>query len=555
MTDFDKTKHDDKTMYALLFDQEPGIRIHEEADSDKVSRATSSWAAQNQQPYSFSTTFDRRPWDVAAAFDRAAQRVFQTTGRGQASGGGFFSPSRPPQKIVVKVQDLVYQDLNGRTWTRMELDHRHLPWQTLLELCDQHGVPTEKHYSENMRSGYVEALLAKCEVVNTVEGSIQVPWGDIEIEADNFSGEFTLEGVMDSEKGALGHLSVTTAQRHARVVTEFFTVMEEELENRSIYKGRCMASTDDMPEFWSPFDKANVHELVLSELNEANIKGLILNPIKYHQRARSRGINKRTFLFTGTFGTGKSTAMALIAQFALKYGRTVIRCRAVMDEIEKALSLGRINNPTFLIIEDGEILLGNKSPEEISDILDHFDGVLAKNQDIIVVFTTNYEEQITQGMKRPGRIDGMFWFEALDRSGVEKLLRVKLGDALPDNGADKRPRSTLFDVPERVVDRTAITTDFDKVYEVCSKMTPAFMAEVVARTVSFTLDQEDPVVEESDLIASAAGLERQIESYEQSDTSFKEVTLDNLVTNLVASELTAHQVEDAAGRVSHITRK
>src|SRR6185369_7172076 len=57
--------------------------------------------AQEEEEFEFGRDFKYRPWDGAAAFDRALYRVFGTTGFGKATQS-FFGP-RPPKRISIAV--------------------------------------------------------------------------------------------------------------------------------------------------------------------------------------------------------------------------------------------------------------------------------------------------------------------------------------------------------------------------------------------------------------------------------------------------------------------
>ena len=95
--------------------------------------------------------------------------------------------------------------------------------------------------------------------------------------------------------------------------------------------------------------------------------------------------------------------------------------------------------------------------DQMSQLLDKFDGIEAKGHEILNVMTTNHEESITKGMLRPGRLDALIEISHLDRDGVERMVKSKLPDDMMDN------------------------IDFDLVYETCLGYLPAFVAEAVNR--------------------------------------------------------------------------
>lgn len=97
------------------------IQIPSKATPPKAARAVTDWAEDQAKEYKQQQAFTHRPWDGAAAFNRAMMRVFGTQGSGMMTGGGFFSPANPPQLISVDEQVLVYSSKLGNKLHEHEL--------------------------------------------------------------------------------------------------------------------------------------------------------------------------------------------------------------------------------------------------------------------------------------------------------------------------------------------------------------------------------------------------------------------------------------------------
>ena len=62
--------------------------------------------------------------------------------------------------------------------------------------------------------------------------------------------------------------------------------------------------------------------------------------------------------------------------------------------------------------------------DKVTMLLDVFDGITAKGTELMVVMTTNHPERIHKGMVRPGRLDAVTEIGALDHSGVQRMIEA-----------------------------------------------------------------------------------------------------------------------------------
>lgn len=380
---------------------------------------------QEESYFDFSRVFKYRPWDGAAAFNRALYRVFGTTGLGKVSEGGLFSPQRNPQLRTVSVG------------------------------------PNE---------------------------TTQVPWGEVILPM--LDATFDLGGTRDAEYGLLFVVGVTAPRKRRGAIETFFNIVQEELEQRSIYKGKAFNGADD-PEFLNlsgiSESKIVYSDEVIAQLN-ANLWALI----EHTDTMREIGIPlKRAVLLEGPYGTGKTLAGGLTAQKAIQNGWTFILARPGKDNIFEVLNTAKLYAPAVVQFEDIDIIAnGDGSNQHISQLLDVLDGISTKSSGVVALFTTNHVEKIQKGVMRPGRIDSVIHIGALDRNGTEKLI-VSVTDS-----------RLLGDI------------DYDVVYAETHDFYPAFVKETVDRAVRYAIARNNgklAQIETEDLVNSAIGLRRQLE--------------------------------------------
>jgi ATPase family protein associated with various cellular activities (AAA) len=376
-----------------------------------------------EEEFSFGRTFKFRPWDGAAAFNRALYKTFGTTGLGKAVQTMF--GKRPPELVSIQVS------------------------------------PSE---------------------------TLQVPWGRVSMPPLNAT--FDLGGDYDEEYGALFRLNVTAPRKQRQALEGFFDVVQAELSTNSIYKGKAFNGAD-MPEF---LDLSGIDEskVVYSDEVMAQLNANIWSVIEHTDTMKRLGIPlKRAVLVEGPYGTGKTLAGALTAQRAQKNGWTFILARPGKDNLFDVLNTAKLYAPAVVQFEDIDTLAKGGTDMQISRLLDALDGISNKTSGVVAMFTTNHVEELQKGVMRPGRIDSIIHIGALDRNGVEKLIRSVV-----------KPE-VLGDV------------DYDVVYSETEGFLPAFVKEAVDRAVRYAVSRNGGKtefrIETEDIVLSAQGLRRQLD--------------------------------------------
>lgn len=381
----------------------------------------------------FHRTYLYRPMDGAAATERALRIVTGTPGIG-ASIPGFFG-STPPQRITIK------------TGVSAQIS---VPWGRLV-------VPL---------------------FMDTAEG------GDSWVE---------IGGQRHAEYGTIFSITAWVPKKYEAEVNGLFELIQHELETNSIYRGHAITGASE-PEFLdlSGIDPAKV---IYSDEVMAQMDAHLWGVIKYSDEMEAQGVSlKRSILFHGPYGTGKTLGLMLTARAAIENGYTFILCRPGKDEPFDVLQTAQLYAPAVVAIEDidGYSRSEGMSMDKMSELLDKFDGIEAKGarSRIINVMTTNHEGSITKGMLRPGRLDALIEIAHLDRGGVERMVKSLV------------PASSLDDV------------DYDLVFDACEGYLPAFVAESVTRAKNASIVRGEGLLlplNTADLVNGAMSLRPQFE--------------------------------------------
>lgn len=347
--------------------------------------------------------------------------------------------------------------------------------------------------------------------VDTVE---QVPWGIIEIPALE-GAEIILGSAQHSDYGMIFQLQFNALKMYKKEVDAFFVEVEKYLKEHSIYKGKAIVGYDE-PDFLD-LREFRPEDVVYSEDVLDVLDAVLWAPMRFTQRFREDRVSrKRALLLYGPFGTGKTLTGQLTATVAVENGWTFIAARPGRDNLDDIMRTARIYQPAVVFFEDVDNTTNadGHSHSDMAEMLDVFDGIATKGGELICVMTTNHKERIHKAMLRPGRLDAVIGINALDRVGVEKLIRVSVTKGkLADN------------------------VDFDAVYEAMDGFYPAFVKETVTRAQSVALALSKGAVDYSigtkDLVVAAHSMRPQLELMEAASEKSTRPTLDIALSDIV----------------------
>lgn len=291
---------------------------------------------------------------------------------------------------------------------------------------------------------------------------VQVPWGELMFPP--FKARLTLDADYDDATGSLFLLTVQGPREKEREIEAFFDNIEGYLQTNSIYRGQAIDG-QDTPDF---LDLTGVDpgQVIYNDDTATQLNTNLWAPLSQVELFRELGLPmKRAVLLEGPYGTGKTLAAFLTAQRAVENEWTFIYCRP-RDDFEGVMATARLYQPAVVFYEDIDRIADSDDPEDVTSLLDVFDGLKAKPADIVVVATTNHQDRIHKGMLRPGRLDAVIHIGDCDSAAAQDLIKAVIPDDL------------LTDV------------DFDTVGEALEGITPAFVREAANRAVRYAIIRE-----------------------------------------------------------------
>lgn len=144
----------------------------------------------------------------------------------------------------------------------------------------------------------------------------------------------------------------------------------------------------------------------------------------------------RKFLLCGEPGTGKTSICYDVAKH-YSHDIPVVFVTDFEDMAEHITACSKVNRRTIVIFEDCEASLRMSGAN--SKILNFLDGIDRPNIEdgAIVMMTTNHPERIEARItKRPGRIDKIFYINALEGKYAYDVFNLYFGDFMKENNFD-----------------------------------------------------------------------------------------------------------------------
>ena len=326
-----------------------------------------------------------------------------------------------------------------------------------------------------------------------VDTTEQVPWGRLGLPHMG-EGYMDLAATMDRNFGQVFVINVAVRRKYRAHVEGFFALVEAALASDSIYKGRAITASEN-PDFID-VSTIDFDDVVYTSQVMEDLRVFVWANILFPKQLRDvNQLGKRVTILHGVYGTGKTLAAYLTAKLCEEQrsngGEPIgfIMVRPGVDDWEYAIQMARLYGRCCIFIEDADLLVDPTNPQNISKMLDQFDGLIAKGMDMSLVMTTNHIGKIHKGMLRPGRTDGLIEIGFMDREGVEKLAKRVVGDKL------------------------AADVDYDAVFTAFHDFTPAYVKEVFDRAIRRNIVRNNGELKEitgHDLIGAANNLRPQL---------------------------------------------
>lgn len=231
------------------------------------------------------------------------------------------------------------------------------------------------------------------------------------------------KGTIGVNRGGTVAISIAAKKKFSVAINTFFKEVQQYLKNNSIYRNKPIIVKWDAANERLDLEITEIKSnpnIILNDRERLVVDNFIIGQFDDH--------GKRTYLFTGKYGNGKSETAINVAVEALKKGLSFFYLKD-SKAFTKLLAFARKYEPCLVFMEDiDEIASGEDRDEEMNDILNTLDGVETKGRDITVMFTTNHHARIAPALRRPGRIDLIVDFVNPDNDSKRKIFETYFRD-------------------------------------------------------------------------------------------------------------------------------
>lgn len=134
---------------------------------------------------------------------------------------------------------------------------------------------------------------------------------------------------------------------------------------------------------------------------------------------------KRTYLFEGTPGTGKTSLIFALAS-KLDMNISIFNFGPDVDDAIFMKAISSLPENSILLLEDVDALFVNRDSKSrsyitFSGILNTLDGVSRRHK-LITFITTNYVDKLDSALLRPGRIDYIIHFDHATKEQMQMMF-------------------------------------------------------------------------------------------------------------------------------------
>lgn len=242
-----------------------------------------------------------------------------------------------------------------------------------------------------------------------------------------FMGEFQVlaldEGTCNIYVNS-GHAGVSfnVKKKFRKHIEQWFDLIDQHLRTKSIYRGKSVVVRTDKDEFGSDVSfeitETRSNPKVILNAKERSV-------VEQYCKLDMREHGKRTYLFNGDYGNGKTEAAMMLGDTAKELGMVFFYVKDSKAFVNMLSIAAKYYTPAFIFMEDiDEIGSGNERDAGINQLLNTLDGAETKNKNIKVLFTTNHPNQINPALRRPGRLDLIVRFNNPARETVKRIYET-----------------------------------------------------------------------------------------------------------------------------------
>lgn len=351
-----------------------------EGDIRGAVRYLRDWDEQQNTTFEFSRAYHNKPFDGAAAFERAMKRVFGTSGIGKATQT--FFGSNPPRYRTVET-----------------------------------GV------GETLQVPWGEVTFSPIEATFTMDYTVDSDYG--------YVFQLAVEAPRRNRRRVEGFFKVVEEELASHSIYKGKAITSDPIEpkfldtskvdpGKVIYKQDVLTQLD--VNMWAPLRYT-------SAMREAGV------PLK--RAILVEGPN-------GTGKTLSGLLTAQIAQengwtfILVRAGEDPLE--ALKTARVYAPAVVWVEDLDIIAATDAE----GSNRKKVSKVLDVLDGLQGKGAEVMAGFTTNFVDKLDKGVLRPGRLDAVIHIAELDAEGYEKLVRALIRPDLLDPAVDMDAVTAVF---------------------------------------------------------------------------------------------------------------
>lgn len=169
----------------------------------------------------------------------------------------------------------------------------------------------------------------------------------------------------------------------------------------------------------------------------------IFVPLEFPKEAAKGGNSRRGVMLAGEYGLGKTMQASMVARFATAHGWTFFYLKDSRD-IVNAMRYVHRSLPAVLFVEDIDRAVGRMRDEDTGEylegrddvtqgIMNDIDSIGGKDDQLMLIMSTNHLEEVHPGMLRPGRTDAIINVKRPDAGAAMSLVALYAGEELcPD---------------------------------------------------------------------------------------------------------------------------
>lgn len=346
-----------------------------------------------------------------------------------------------------------------------EFNHTFKGWYPLDAVWALYQAVAELHGFTKILDYAPWAKAASISVPTGLTTTQQIPWGPIKVRG--LANAFCPHVQEDDDGNEALYIHNTVRAKDKRKVDRIVAKTVEILRERSIYKGKAIevefvsmktrghgGSLVAKPPVF--IDVGNgTDELIFGDKVQRLLDVNLFTPIRNSQMCRDHDIPlRRTVLLAGGYGVGKTMTARQTAAVCQQHGWTFFYVRD-LSSLEKALYTAKNYQPAVVFAEDINRITDGDRDASMDKLLNTLDGVDRKNDEVMVIFTTNDMGDIHPSMMRPGRVDAVVTIEPPDAKAVERLVRL-YGRGLIDSDASLTKTGQMLDGQIPAIIREAV---------------------------------------------------------------------------------------------------